>query len=201
MLLLNRQFRRLAVRGELDYDAGSAGQGSAVSLTAEMPRGTNVIWSAGINTVPGGNALRYQLGYETSGRTLGARVLSGYQPGVGPSLSVSLSLGMSREPLWPFGHGLSYTTFKLDDLRVSPPSIGPAGQTQVSVQVTNTGARAGDEVVQVYLRDVVSSVTRPVKELRRFERVTLKPGEKKSLSFTLGPEDLSLLDEHMGQPQ
>jgi beta-glucosidase len=106
-------------------------------------------------------------------------------------------LGMSREPLWPFGHGLSYTTFKLDDLHVSPSSIGPAGQAQVSVQVTNTGARAGDEVVQVYLRDVVSSVTRPVKELRRFERVTLKPGEKKSLTFTLGPEDLSLLDEHM----
>src|SRR5262249_41662289 len=77
------------------------------------------------------------------------------------------------EPLFPFGHGLSYTTFKLDHLKLAPTSIGPAGKTTVTVDVSNTGARAGDEVVQLYIRDVVSSVTRPVKELRGFERVSL----------------------------
>jgi beta-glucosidase len=108
-------------------------------------------------------------------------------------------LGMSREPLWPFGHGLSYTTFKLDNLRVAPAQIGPAGRSVVTVDVTNSGPRAGDEVVQLYIRDKVSSVTRPVKELRGFERVTLGPGETKTVSFTLGPEALSLLDEHMNR--
>src|SRR5262249_37735266 len=83
----------------------------------------------------------------------------------------------SREPLFPFGHGLSYTTFKLDHLKLEPASIGPAGRTTVSVDVSNTGGRAGDEVVQLYIRDVVSSVTRPVKELRGFERLSLGPGE------------------------
>jgi beta-glucosidase len=108
-------------------------------------------------------------------------------------------LGMSRDPLWPFGHGLSYTSFKLDNLRVTPERIGPAGHATVTVEVTNAGARAGDEVVQLYIRDKVSSVTRPVKELRGFERVTLGPGETKTVSFALGPEALSLLDEHMSR--
>ena len=67
----------------------------------------------------------------------------------------------------------------------------------VTVDVTNTGDRAGDEVVQLYIRDVVSSVTRPIKELRGFERVTLAPGEKKTVTFTLGPAELSLIDRRM----
>jgi beta-glucosidase len=103
----------------------------------------------------------------------------------------------SREPLFPFGHGLSYTTFKLDNLKVTPASIGPAGKATVTVDVTNAGTRGGDEVVQLYIRDVVSSVTRPVKELRGFERVSLAPAEKKTVTFVLGPEALSLLDEDM----
>ena len=78
--------------------------------------------------------------------------------------------------MWPFGFGLSYTTFRLDDLRVGSPEIGPGGRTDVTVRVTNTGSRAGDEVVQLYIRDQVSSVTRPVKELRGFARVTLQAG-------------------------
>src|SRR6185436_3630894 len=78
-------------------------------------------------------------------------------------------LDLTRAPLWPFGHGLSYTSFALSNLRITPESIGPSGKVSVSVDVANTGARAGDEVVQVYIRDVVSSVTRPVKELRGFE--------------------------------
>jgi beta-glucosidase len=106
-------------------------------------------------------------------------------------------LDLTREPLWEFGFGLSYTTFRLDDLRVASPSIGPGGSTAVAVRVTNTGSRAGDEVVQMYIRDQVSSVTRPTKELRGFARVALKPGESTDVKFTLGPEELSLIDRRM----
>ena len=106
-------------------------------------------------------------------------------------------LDLTREPLWAFGHGLSYTTFQLDDLRVASAIIGPGGTTEVSVRVRNSGARAGDEVVQLYLRDQVSSVTRPVKELRGFARVTLQPGESKTVTFKVGPDELSLIDRRM----
>jgi len=106
-------------------------------------------------------------------------------------------LGTSREPLWAFGHGLSYTTFALGPVTVSPETIGPAGRATVSVEVANTGSRAGDEVVQLYVRDRVASVTRPVKELKGFARVSLAPGEKETVRFTLGPEALWLFDEGM----
>ena len=105
----------------------------------------------------------------------------------------------TRDPLWVFGHGLSYTTFALGDLRVAPAAIGPGGRASVSVSVTNTGARAGDEVVQLYIRDVVSSVTRPVKELAGFERVTLAPGATTTVTFPLGPAHLSLVDREMNR--
>ena len=104
---------------------------------------------------------------------------------------------MTREPLWAFGHGLSYTTFSVTNVAVSAQTIGPSDRLTVTADVTNTGTRAGDEVVQLYLHDVVSSVTRPVKELRGFERVTLKPNEKRTVTFTLGPDALSLIDQKM----
>jgi beta-glucosidase-like glycosyl hydrolase len=106
-------------------------------------------------------------------------------------------LDLTREPLFPFGHGLSYTTFKLDNLKVAPERIGPAGEATVTVDVTNTGARAGDEVVQLYVRDRVASVTRPVKELRGFERVALAPGERKTVTFKVGPAALRFTNERM----
>ena len=81
--------------------------------------------------------------------------------------------------------------------QVTPATIGPGGRATVTVDVTNTGTRAGDEVVQLYVHDMVSSVTRPVKELAGFERVTLRPGEKKTVTFALGPEALSLVDRRM----
>ena len=94
-------------------------------------------------------------------------------------------------PLYPFGHGLSYTTFGYKNLKVAPAPIGPATRAStVSVDVTNAGQRAGDEVVQLYLRDVVSSVTRPVKELKGFQRVTLKPGETKTGRSRIGRDAL-----------
>ncbi len=100
-------------------------------------------------------------------------------------------------PLFPFGHGLSYTTFAYSDLRITPAVISPAGEVTVSVTVSNTGQRAGDEVAQLYLRDCLSSVTRPVRELKGFRRLMLQPGESRQVSFTLTPSDLALWDEAM----
>jgi len=103
----------------------------------------------------------------------------------------------SAEPLFPFGHGLSYTTFQYSNLKVSPAQIGPSGKAEVSVTITNTGRRAGDEIVQLYIHDLVSSVTRPVMELKDFRRVTLAPGESKTVTFTLTPDKLSFFNLNM----
>ncbi|MGB2589516.1 MAG: glycoside hydrolase family 3 N-terminal domain-containing protein [Candidatus Acidiferrum sp.] len=103
----------------------------------------------------------------------------------------------SRAPLFAFGLGLSYTTFKLDNLRVSPESILPGGSAKVTVDVTNTGSREGDEVPQLYIHQRVSSVTRPVLALRGFQRVHLQPGEKTTVTFILSPADLSIYGEDM----
>jgi beta-glucosidase len=100
-------------------------------------------------------------------------------------------------PLFPFGHGLSYTTFALSDLAVSPATIPSSGSVAVSVNVRNTGSRPGDEVVQLYVEDVVASVTRPIAELKGFERVTLAPGQSRKVTFTLDPSELGLYDENM----
>ena len=103
----------------------------------------------------------------------------------------------TREPLYPFGFGLSYTTFQFENLRVEPSEIRNGGTVKVSVDVTNTGSRVGDEVPQLYIHQKIASITRPVKELRGFERVTLKPGEKRTVEFTLTPDALSMLDVNM----
>ena len=100
-------------------------------------------------------------------------------------------------PLFPFGHGLSYTRFDVSAPRLSAAKIGIAGSLGVEVDVANIGQRAGDEVVQVYVRDQVSSVARPVMELKGFERVTLAPGERRTLRFTLGPDAFALWDVDM----
>ena len=102
-------------------------------------------------------------------------------------------LDRTRDPLFAFGHGLSYTTFAYGDLTVAPAQIGPQGSATVKVTVRNTGARAGDEVVQLYVRDLVASVTRPRRALKGFERVSLKPGESRTVEFNLGPAELSLV--------
>jgi beta-glucosidase len=97
-------------------------------------------------------------------------------------------------PVYPFGHGLSYTTFRYANLRISSKQIPGHGQVAVRVDVQNTGQRAGDEVVQLYVHDVEASVKRPKKELRGFQRISLKPGEKKTVSFPLPAEKLSFYD-------
>jgi beta-glucosidase len=95
-------------------------------------------------------------------------------------------LGSTTKPLYPFGWGLSYSTFRFANFRLSPDTIGPQGQTTVSVDVTNTGKVRGDEVVQLYIRDEVSSVRRPVKELRGFQRTLLDREKRRRLSFRWG---------------
>jgi beta-glucosidase len=103
----------------------------------------------------------------------------------------------NKEPLFPFGFGLSYTTFAYSNLKASPEKISRNDNARVSVTVTNTGSRAGDEIVQLYIRDLVSSVTRPIKELKDFKRISLMPGESKSVDFVITPEKLSFLDLNM----
>ncbi|HKG47617.1 MAG TPA: glycoside hydrolase family 3 N-terminal domain-containing protein [Pyrinomonadaceae bacterium] len=100
-------------------------------------------------------------------------------------------------PLFPFGHGLSYTTFKISNLQLSSPSISANGKLTASVEVENTGRRAGDEVVQLYIRDLVASMTRPVKELKGFQRMSLQPGEKRRVEFVLGAEQLGFWNREM----
>jgi beta-glucosidase len=100
-------------------------------------------------------------------------------------------------PLYPFGFGLSYTSFRLENVRLADSVIARDGSTYALAEVTNTGERAGSEVVQMYIRDRVSSVTRPVKELKGFERVWLQPGETKTVALGITPESLAFYDVKM----
>ncbi len=100
-------------------------------------------------------------------------------------------------PLYPFGYGLSYTTFRYDGLLIAKAKMRADDTQRVEITVENTGARAGDEVVQVYLRDDVASITRPVRELRGFRRIHLRPGERRTLSFDLAPDALAFHDARM----
>jgi beta-glucosidase len=99
-------------------------------------------------------------------------------------------LDVSNDPLYPFGYGLSYTNFSYGNVVLSNSKAKGKQSITATVAVTNTGKTAGKEVVQLYIRDVVGSVTRPVKELKGFQKISLQPGETKQVSFTITPEDL-----------
>jgi beta-glucosidase len=101
------------------------------------------------------------------------------------------------EPLFSFGHGLSYTTFEFDSLHIDRPKVEVGGKVAISVDVTNSGDRAGDEVVQLYVRQRDAAVPRPIKELKGFKRISLQPGERKTAIFTLHTHQLGLVDEEM----
>ncbi len=103
----------------------------------------------------------------------------------------------SNAPLLPFGFGLSYTTFRIDNLRLDRDEVAPTGRVRIQVDVTNSGARTGDEVVQLYTRTDGASVTRPVKELRGFQRVTLRPGQSKTVQFDLSIAQMAYYDADM----
>ena len=97
-------------------------------------------------------------------------------------------------PLYPFGFGLSYTTFSITNLKVSAPKVKVGSQVTVTADVTNTGSREGDEVVQLYIHQKAGSDSRPMRELKGFERVTLKPGETKTVSLPAWPSRARLLE-------
>ena len=117
-----------------------------------------------------------------------------------PSKDYKMSKGyidMPASPLWEFGFGLSYTSFEYSNLQITPEEIGSAGEVIVSVDVKNTGKRVGKEVVQLYIDDVISSMSTPIKELKGFEKITLDAGEKQTVIFKLTPEHLSFLDKNL----
>ena len=113
------------------------------------------------------------------------------RPGPLPVVFWSWYTDVPNQPLYAFGFGLSYTSFTYSDPKLSAKEIGRGGEVRVSVTVTNSGRRAGAEVVQLYLRDLVGSVTRPVKELKGFQKVELAPGEAREVSFALKASDLA----------
>ncbi len=188
------------------------------TVLAANPRTVVVLMSAGPLAVPwikehapamiqawwageeGGNAIADVLfGNVNPGGRLPYTVYTSDQQ-VPPQDEYDISKGftymyLKGEPLFPFGHGLSYTKFKYTGLQVSPRKIHSDGKLTVTVAVENVGRRAGDEVVQLYVRDVKCSVKRPAKELRGFERVRLQPGERKTVTFQLPGEKLAFYDE------
>jgi len=103
----------------------------------------------------------------------------------------------SSKPLFPFGHGLSYNRFEYDFLSITPEKVGPTGVVTIGFEVKNVGDRAGDEVVQLYVCDVVASVSRPVKELKGFRRIRLEAGEKRTVTFKLSADQLAFYDRYM----
>lgn len=115
----------------------------------------------------------------------------------GQNMGLDGNMTRANGALYPFGYGLSYTTFEYSDLEISPKVITPNERVQVSLKVTNTGKRAGDEVVQLYTRDVISSVTTYEKNLAGFERIHLRPGETQTVTFTLDRKHLELLNADM----
>jgi beta-glucosidase len=104
---------------------------------------------------------------------------------------------LDPKPLYPFGHGLSYTSFDYANLRLSAQEIRPGGSVEISADIKNSGGRFGRETVQLYIQDVIASISTPVKELRGFAKVGLEPGQTKTVTFRLTPDELALLDRHL----
>ncbi|WP_221407840.1 glycoside hydrolase family 3 N-terminal domain-containing protein [Reichenbachiella faecimaris] len=114
-----------------------------------------------------------------------------------PSVFFHKYIDSPSKPLWHFGYGLSYTQFEFSDLQLSASEIAPEDQVSIAVTITNTGDQAGDEIAQLYIRDEVSSVTRPVKELKGYQRISLAPQESKQVVFELVADDLAFYDIDM----
>ena len=121
----------------------------------------------------------------------------GVKPSGGRSHWKTTYVDLSNTPLFPFGFGLSYTSFRLDNLRLGQTEARAGENVRVQVDVTNTGDRSGDEVVQLYARDEIASITRPLLELKGFQRLTLQPGETRTVTFDLAVNQLAFLDQNM----
>jgi beta-glucosidase len=117
-----------------------------------------------------------------------------------PQISFGLTsyhLDAGDRPLFPFGHGLSYTTFRYDNIRCSAREIAAGESIVISAELTNTGDVEAEEVTQLYVRDLVGNVTRPVRELKGFQRHRLRPGERVTVAFTLHSDDLAFWNRNM----
>jgi beta-glucosidase len=119
-----------------------------------------------------------------------------FHPGDSPKFK-SDYLDASNDPLYPFGYGLSYTIFSYSDISLSNKTVNPNGKITATVTVTNTGTVTGKETVQLYIRDMVGSIARPVKELKGYQQVTLAPGESKKVSFTISVSDLKFYNSDL----
>ncbi|PIQ20302.1 MAG: beta-glucosidase, partial [Cytophagales bacterium CG18_big_fil_WC_8_21_14_2_50_42_9] len=126
--------------------------------------------------------------HKNTGRPFNGELLDKYK---------SRYLDVTNEPLYPFGFGLSYTTFGYTKPQLSTTNIKAGESLQVKVDVRNTGNYEGEEVVQLYLQDVVGSITRPVKELKGFQKIALKKGETRTVTFTITPEDLKFYNNEL----
>jgi beta-glucosidase len=124
-------------------------------------------------------------------------IFYGRKPSGGKSYNFNDYIDESAQPLFAFGHGLSYTTFDYRSLSISPGEVAPDGVVVIECEVANSGEWAGGEVVQLYVRDEVASVTRPVQELKGFRRVHLQPGESCKVQFHLSAAQLAFYDSHM----
>lgn len=111
--------------------------------------------------------------------------------------NTSYHLDAGFDPLFPFGYGLSYTTFRYDNVRLASDQLHQSDNVEVSFDLTNTGDREGTEVAQLYVRDLVGSIARPVRELKHFERITLQPGETRTVTFTVPVSDLAFCGRDM----
>jgi beta-glucosidase len=115
----------------------------------------------------------------------------------GDTVYKSAYIDSPNTPRYAFGYGLSYTTFKYSDLKISRTQLTTAETVQVQFTLTNSGAVAGEEVAQLYLRDPIASTVRPLKELKDFQKVALKPGESKTLTFSLNKDKLSFYNQQL----
>jgi beta-glucosidase len=187
---------------------------TGVPTVVVLVNGSAVTMSSWVNNVSA--ILEEWYGGEEGGNAIAAVLFGDYNPGARLPVTFPLSVGqvplyydhkpsgrgdnyvdLSGKPLFPFGYGLSYTRFEYSNLTITPSTITPAGTVTIAVDVRNVGERKGDEVVQLYLHDGVRTVTRPVKELKGFQRITLGVNEHRTVTFTLGPDDLSFFDEHL----
>jgi len=179
--------------------------GRPLDLSKETTLATSIleVWFPG---TMGGKAITQVLfgEYNPSGkltmtfpRNLGQVPIYYYEKNTGRPIYIpdpkykSRYIDSPNDPLFPFGFGLSYTTFAYSDIRLSTKELSDKGELKATVNMTNTGGVTGEEVVQCYVRDLVGSVTRPVKELKGFEKITLKAGENRNVTFTITPDMLA----------
>jgi len=190
---------------------------SGVPVVVLLMTGSAVTMESWFNHVPG--ILQVWYPGEEGGRAVAEVLFGDYNPGGKLPITFPRHSGqtplyynpkptgrgwdyvdLSGQPLFPFGHGLSYTSFEYRDLRIEPAKITSiAGEEKIAIQakIKNTGNYRGEEVVQLYLHDPIASVARPIKELKGFERVSLEPGEEKTVRFMLKTSDLAFLDRNL----